>query len=228
MTYAKRILDFHFSLAPTIPLPAGVNWLIPYTSSEVQRVMRIFYQRYYDDNRKRTFLLGINPGRFGAGVTGIPFTDPIRLHEIGIPNTFPKKPELSSAFVYAMIEACGGPEVFYGKYHITSLSPLGLLKEGKNYNYYDEPGLLRAIEPFIIKNIDTQIAFGALRDVVFCLGQGQNTAHLVRLNDRYRWWKRVVALPHPRWIMQYRRSEMEAYLSVYQDALFPATSKKAD
>jgi len=33
-----------------------------------------FYKKYYNDNNPRFLILGINPGRFGAGVTGIPFT----------------------------------------------------------------------------------------------------------------------------------------------------------
>lgn len=41
-----------------------------------------------------TNILGINPGRFGAGTTGIAFIDPIRLeNECGINNSFPKKVE---------------------------------------------------------------------------------------------------------------------------------------
>ncbi len=40
-----------------------------------------FYKKYYDDHRMRRLILGINPGRFGAGVTGIPFTDTKRLTE---------------------------------------------------------------------------------------------------------------------------------------------------
>ncbi len=39
----------------------------------------------------RYLILGINPGRFGGGITGIPFTDPIRLQNIcGIENDFQK------------------------------------------------------------------------------------------------------------------------------------------
>jgi hypothetical protein len=221
MTFAKQILDYHFGLSPNRPLPEGVHWLMPYAEPEVRRVMRLFYRRFYNDKRKLTFILGINPGRFGAGVTGIPFTDPIRLDALGIPNAFPRKPELSSVFIYAMIDACGGPDVFYGKYHITSLSPLGLLKDGRNYNYYDDRDVLAAVEPFIVENINAQLAFGANRDVVYCLGQGQNMAHLERLNAVHGWWKRVVPLPHPRWIMQYRLKEKDAFVRQYKSILFP-------
>ncbi|MFI5224347.1 MAG: DUF4918 domain-containing protein, partial [Nitrospirales bacterium] len=65
-------------------------------------------------------ILGINPGRLGAGLTGIPFTDPLKLQNIcGIENTLPKKAELSADFIYTMISAFGGPEAFYKKFYFS-------------------------------------------------------------------------------------------------------------
>ena len=64
-----------------------------------------FYQKYYTDSQPRNFMFGINPGRFGAGITGVPFTDPVRLEtECGIQNDFPKKQELSAQFVWMFIQ----------------------------------------------------------------------------------------------------------------------------
>ena len=89
-----------------------------------------FYTKYYSDNNKRILLLGINPGRFGGGVTGIPFTDPVRLEKVcGIKNDFQKKQELSSVFIYEMIEAYGGAEKFYKQFYISAVSPLGFVKQ---------------------------------------------------------------------------------------------------
>ncbi len=181
--------------------------------------MTSFYNHFYNDPRQRTFILGINPGRFGAGVTGVPFTDPIRLKQLGIENSFSQKPELSSVFVYEMIAACGGPEKFYNQFYITSLSPLGFVKNGKNYNYYDDPLLSKVIRPFIIRNIETQLTFGADRSKVFCLGQGKNFEYLSKLNDEYQWWESVIPLPHPRWIMQYKLKRKEEFIGLYKDAL---------
>ena len=53
----------------------------PYTNGAAWEVVEKFYLKYYNDDRPRAFIFGINPGRHGAGVTGIPFTDPIRLAE---------------------------------------------------------------------------------------------------------------------------------------------------
>ncbi len=217
--FSTDVMSYHFALKPAVNLPKGIEWLMPYDDPETRRCMSRFYEKFYNDHQKRTFILGINPGRFGAGLTGVPFTDPIRLNQLDIENSFPQKPELSSVFIYDMIEACGGPAAFYKKYYITSLSPLGFVKGGKNYNYYDDPQLSQRVRPFIISNIETQLKFGADTSKVFCLGQGKNFEYLSKLNDEYQWWERVIPLPHPRWVMQYRLKRKEEFVAEYKNAL---------
>ncbi len=218
-SFSSHVLSYHFSLKADIELPHAIEWLLPYSEEETRKCMTSFYDQFYNDQKQRTFILGINPGRFGAGLTGVPFTDPIRLKQLGIDNSFPAKPELSSVFVYEMIAACGGPEKFYSQYYITSLSPLGFVKNGKNYNYYDDPQLSKVIRPFIIRNIETQLKFGADTSKVFCLGQGKNFEYLSKINDEYQWWERVIPLPHPRWVMQYRLKRKEEFVEQYKEAL---------
>ena len=219
MTFAQQILSYQFALKPPFPLQNEVEWLMPYEDPETRRVMTDFYMRYYNDTNQRTFILGINPGRFGAGVTGVPFTDPVRLEKLGIENSFSKKQELSSVFIYDMIDACGGPDQFYSKYYIASLSPLGFIRHGKNYNYYDDRSLSDSVRGYIIQNLQTQFQFGANPDLVYCLGQGKNYTNLQKLNDEYHWWKRVEALPHPRWIMQYKLRSKDQFLDLYKNML---------
>jgi uracil-DNA glycosylase len=207
MTFAEQVITFTRALRPPdIALPAGFEWLFPYKNPETMRALTAFYEKYYADNQSRTFIFGINPGRFGAGLTGVPFTDPIRLAaECGIENGFPKKPELSSIFVWQFINAYGGAEVFCRDFYITSLSPLGFVKNGKNVNYYDDRQLQKAAEPFIVWNIRSQLDFGARREAVFCLGQGQNFAFFEKINAAHGFFQKIIPLPHPRWVMQYRR-----------------------
>ncbi len=221
MHFGARVLDYHFQLKPGFRLPEGIHWLLPYQDPNTRQCMEAFYNTYYADHIPRIFLLGINPGRFGAGITGVPFTDPIRLAKLGIENDLPKKQELSSVFIYEMIERCGGPPVFFSKYYVASLSPLGLVKNGLNYNYYDNTLLAKKMEPFIVQNIETQRTFGCQDEVVYCIGQGKNYNYLSRLNDRYRWWKVVIPIPHPRWIMQYRLKQKEEFLRLYVSLLCP-------
>lgn len=221
MTFADRILDFTRALRPPdIALPAGFEWLYPYDNPETMQAMSDFYQKYYADNQPRTFIFGINPGRFGAGITGVPFTDPIRLQqECGIENNFRKKPELSSAFVWQFIRAYGSAEAFCRDFYITSLSPLGFIKDGKNINYYDDRHLQRAVEPFIVWNIRTQLDLGGRQDTALCLGEGQNFAFFKKINDIHHFFREIVPLPHPRWVMQYRRKQVGEFIERYVDAL---------
>lgn len=221
MTFAERIIDFTRALRPPdIVLPEGFEWLFPYDDPGTMRSLSTFYQKFYADGQPRTFIFGINPGRFGAGITGVPFTDPIRLQtECGIENDFQKKPELSSVFVWQFIRAYGGPAAFCRDFYITSLSPLGFVKDGKNINYYDDRHLQRAAEPFIIWNISTQMALGARPETALCLGEGQNYAFFKKLNDTHGFFREIVPLPHPRWVMQYRRKRVEEFVERYVEAL---------
>lgn len=221
MTFAEQVIAFTRALRPPdIALPPGFEWLFPYDEPETMRTLTTFYEKYYADNQPRNFIFGINPGRFGAGLTGVPFTDPIRLEsECGIENGFPKKPELSSIFVWQFINAYGGAATFCRDFYITSLSPLGFVKGGKNINYYDDRQLQKAAEPFVAWNIRTQLDFGANREVAVCLGEGQNFAFFTKLNAAHSFFKEIIPLPHPRWVMQYRRKKVEEFVGRYVGAL---------
>ncbi len=214
MTFAEKTLAFYRQLAPGKKLPNGVGILNPYSRPETIAACEAFYGKFYNDNKIRRIIFGINPGRFGAGVTGIPFTDPIHLETAcGIPNNFDKKPELSSQFIYMLIENMGGVIPFYRHYFIGAVSPLGFVKNGKNFNYYDDRLLEQSLKSFIIKNMVRQVALGISIDKCFCLGNGKNFIYLQRLNAELKIFKKVISLPHPRWIMQYRRKQLQNYLN---------------
>lgn len=217
---SERILEFNRSLSPDWRIPSGIDLLYPYEREATWEAMARFYQQYYADEQVRIALFGINPGRYGAGVTGVPFTDPIRLEsECGIENNFPKKPELSSDFVYRFIHAWGGVRDFYQHFYITSLCPLGFTKNGKNYNYYDDKELEKAVEPHIINNIRAQLNLGVTDEVALCMGVGKNWKFFKRLNEAHGFFKAVYPVPHPRWVMQYRRKRLEEFLQQYVEAL---------
>ncbi len=219
-TFAERTLRFYQSLRIEEPLPCDIEVMNPFSNEETLQACRLFDEKFFNDNKKRRLILGINPGRFGAGVTGIPFTDPVRLEtECGINNPFQKKPELSSQFVYMFINRMGGVQHFYRHYYIGAVSPLGFTKNGKNYNYYDSKALEKALKPFIVKNLVNQVALGIDPEKCFCLGQGKNFEYLQNLNKQIRLFKEIIPLPHPRWVMQYRRKETEKFLDLYAQKL---------
>src|SRR5580765_2284510 len=152
-TFAEQIISFYKNLEPP-ELPEGIDLLFPQQQEDVLDIINIFFSKYYDDNHPRRLIFGINPGRFGAGTTGINFTAPKQLKEFcGIDHSFKPQTELSAEFIYEMITGYGGPGKFYRNYFISSISPLGFVKNGINMNYYDDKNLLKAIEPFIIGSI---------------------------------------------------------------------------
>ena len=226
-TFAERVIEFNRKVEFRGTLPEGIGIMNPFSSGDdyIMNVSSAFYRKYYDDNRPRRLILGINPGRLGAGFTGIPFTDTKRLtSECGIPYSGRQTHEPSSVFVYEVIKAYGGPKKFYGDFYINSLSPLGFTQKGasgkeKNYNYYDRPDLTAAVTEFILWNIRKQIAMGVSTEVCRCLGTGKNEKFLRALNEKHWVFGEVIALEHPRFIMQYRAAFRADYVRKYLDLL---------
>lgn len=220
MLFSEQILRFYKNVKFDIPLQRGTEVMIPFSDKQTLAACRSFYTKFYHDNSIRRMIIGINPGRFGGGVTGIPFTDPIRLEQsCGITNDWPKKQELSSLFVYEMIEAFGGPATFYKKFYITSVSPLGFTQQGKNLNYYDDKQLHQAIRPFVMDCFKRQFKFGIDRSIAYCLGDGKNFKYLQQLNQEEKLFDKIIPLSHPRFIMQYKLKAKSEYVRKYLEAL---------
>ncbi|HSC39082.1 MAG TPA: uracil-DNA glycosylase family protein [Chitinophagaceae bacterium] len=216
MQFSRHILSFFRQLEFSVKLPKGIEVMHPFKDAETMKICTRFYKKYYADNNRRWMIVGINPGRFGGGVTGIPFTDPIRLKQVcGIDNPWPLKQELSSVFMYDMINAFGGPEAFYGQFYITSISPLGFTRDNKNLNYYDDKTLQDSIKPFVLDCFEKQFAFGTHRTTAFCLGDGKNFQYLSRLNKEVKLFDNIIPLSHPRFIMQYRLKKKQEYIDYY-------------
>ena len=216
MSFAQNVLKFFDQLNSYPEVPAGVKVLNPYNEKAVKKVARNFYEKYYNDSKERYLLIGINPGRFGAGLTGIPFTDPIRLKTIcQIDNSFDPKPELSSKFIYELIARMDGPARFYGRYYFSSVSPLGFTKDGKNLNYYDIKSLQEGWQGFMINNLRKQLALGCSSKKAFILGRGKNFQYMQKLNEYSQLFDSLIELPHPRWVMQYRLKRVDEFLQEY-------------
>ena len=229
MTFADHVLAFNDSLdlGPSL-LPDGISVMNPFRDEHagtIREVTSRFYRKFYSDQDPRHLILGINPGRFGAGVTGVPFTDTKRMKEVcGIDIAIDPTHEPSSVFVYHVVDAFGGPEPFYRKFYINSVCPLGFTRNNENgnevnYNYYDDRRLQEAVTPFIVSCIERQIGFGAATDRCFCMGRGKNFKYLNDLNKKMRWFGEIVPLDHPRFVVQYRSRHMAGYVQQYVDAL---------
>jgi len=218
--FAESVMQYYRQLQAPTNLPEDVEVMNPYQNKATLKIAEKFYRKYYSDHQPRIMLFGINPGRFGAGLTGVPFTDPARLEEVcGISNDFDKKPELSSRFINEVILAYGGPEKFYQNYFISGVSPLGYLRGGINLNYYDIKGFKSIFEDYVVAQIKKQLKFGIDQSIAYSIGKGQNISYLNFINDKHGFFEKVLPLSHPRWVMQYRLKRKDEFIQAYLDAL---------
>jgi hypothetical protein len=224
---ADKLTAFYGSIKPPRHLPKGIEILFPQKDKQVRDLAKKFFNKYYDDHKQRSLMLGINPGRFGAGITGVNFTAPKQLKDAcGIDHHLKLSSELSAEFVYEMIAAYGGVKRFYQDWFIGAVCPLGFTaspspsKGGvKNINYYDDKKLLAGVTPFIVDCINKQLAMGFNTERCICIGGEKNFKFLSRLNNEYKWFNEIVPLAHPRFILQYRRKQKDKYIHQYLSAL---------
>jgi hypothetical protein len=221
-TFADRAIAFNCALEYKGPLPEGISIMNPFRENEqIIPVSSEFYRKYYNDDRPRHLILGINPGRFGAGVTGIPFTDTKRLADpCGISYSGKSTHEPSSVFVYDVIEAYGGPAAFYGDFYINSIFPLGFTITGgsgksTNFNYYDNRELTKAIYDYSVANVRKLIELGIETDFCYCFGTGKNGKFISALNQKFGFFGEVIALEHPRFVMQYKSKYKQEYIDKF-------------
>ncbi|MCC9064966.1 SMUG2 DNA glycosylase family protein [Flavobacterium piscisymbiosum] len=220
-TVADKIIDFNTNLQYSGPLPEYFKVLNPYVDNpETILVMQQFYNKYYNDLQSRKFIIGINPSRHGAGVTGIPFTDTKRLENVcGIKMQSAKTHEISSVFMYEMIAEYGEVKDFYQDFYINSPFPLAIIrktKEGKwlNANYYDDLRLFEMVKGFMILSLKNHISLGLDTSEVFVLGK-KNANFIQKINKEENLFDRITVLEHPRYIQQYKSKEKQLYIDKY-------------
>lgn len=224
-TFAQKVIKFNNNLYYPGELPPGFRVINPFLDNpETMVVMQEFYQKFYSDTLSRKFIIGINPSRHGAGVTGVPFTDTKRLDAVcGISMKSSYTHEISSVFVYDMIQAYGDVKEFYKRFYINSPFPLAIVQQkedGKwvNANYYDSAELFENVKGFMIKSLNEHVGLGLDTSEVFVLGV-KNAKFIQKLNKEAKLFERLTVLEHPRYIQQYRSKEKEMYIDKYILAL---------
>lgn len=220
-SFAEKVIAFNDDLFFLDPLPEGFQVLNPFVENqETKVVMRKFYEKFYNDTKERKFIIGINPSRHGAGVTGVPFTDTKRLESVcGIKMETAYTHEVSSVFVYDMIQEYGGPESFYNEFYINSPFPLAIVRQAKggkwlNANYYDDKKLFEAVKEYMIESLKKHIDLGLDTTEVYVLGK-KNADFIQKLNDEANLFGKLIALEHPRFIQQYKYKERQLYIDKY-------------
>ncbi|MGE8554354.1 MAG: SMUG2 DNA glycosylase family protein [Chryseobacterium jejuense] len=223
-TFAEQVIEFNETLVYPGSLPDGFEVLNPYLDNpETMLVMQKFYYKYYNDSHKRKFIIGINPSRHGAGVTGVPFTDTKRLESVcGIEMKSAHTHEVSSVFMYDMIEDYGGADLFYKDIYINSPFPLAIVRKTKNgwlnANYYDDKELFRDVKDFMIESLKKHISLNLDTSEVFVLGK-KNAEFISKLNKEAQLFDTMTVLEHPRYIQQYKSKEKQLYIDKYILAL---------
>lgn len=224
-SFADKVIAFNRQLHYTGKLPGGFQVMNPYLDNpETLDVMQQFYQKYYSDSDQRRFIIGINPSRHGAGITGVPFTDTKRLESVcGIKMQTAQTHEVSSVFIYDMIAEYGGAAEFYKQFYINSPFPLAIIREAKdrkwlNANYYDDSALFEMVKDFMIVSLKKHISLGLDTSEVFVLGK-KNAGFIQKLNKEAKLFDRLTILEHPRFIQQYKFRERQQYIDKYMLAL---------
>lgn len=221
LTFGEKVIAFNRQLHYSGKLPTGFQVINPYLDNpETMTVMQQFYHQYYNDSEQRRFIIGINPSRHGAGVTGVPFTDTKRLEsECGIKMNSARTHEVSSVFMYDFIAEYGGVNQFYKEFYINSPFPLAIVKHTKdgkflNANYYDDPTLFEIVKNFMIASLKDHISLGLDTSEVFILGN-KNATFIHKLNKEAKLFDRLTILEHPRFIQQYKFKERQQYIDKY-------------
>lgn len=223
-TFADQVIEFNENLAYSGSLPDGFEVLNPYLDNpETMEVMQKFYHKYYNDSHKRKFMIGINPSRHGAGITGVPFTDTKRLESVcGIQMESAHTHEVSSVFMYDMIADYGGADLFYKDIYINSPFPLAIVRKTKNgwlnANYYDDKELFQDVKDFMIDSLKKHISLNLDTSEVFVLGK-KNAEFISKLNKEAQLFDSITVLEHPRYIQQYKSKEKQLYIDKYILAL---------
>lgn len=220
-TFGDKVIDFNLGLHYFGKLPEGFQVINPYIDNpETKEVMRQFYHKFYHDSYQRKFIIGINPSRHGAGVTGVPFTDTKRLESAcGIKMNSAHTHEVSSVFMYDMIAEYGGADDFYKQFYINSPFPLAIVrqtKDGKwlNANYYDDPALFEMVKDYMISSLKKHIDLGLDTSEVFVLGK-KNAVFLHKINKQEKFFGSLKILEHPRYIQQYKSKEKQMFIDKY-------------
>lgn len=224
-SFGEKVVTFNKNLHFDGELPAGFDVLNPFFDNpETLDVMTSFYHKFYNDHQSRKFIIGINPSRHGAGVTGVPFTDTKRLESAcGIEMKSAHTHEISSVYLYDVIEQYGGVQRFYADFYINSPFPLAIIRKQKNgnwlnANYYDDKSLFEAVKKFMVESIRSHISLGLDTSEVFVLGK-KNAVFIEKLNSENHFFDKLTVLEHPRYIQQYKSKEKQLYIDKYIIAL---------
>ncbi|WP_345231876.1 SMUG2 DNA glycosylase family protein [Olivibacter ginsenosidimutans] len=224
LSFGEQVIAYNKQLHYKSELPESFAVINPFQQQEeTLMVMERFYRKFYADHCHRKFIIGIKPNRHGAGVTGVPFTDTKRLKEVcGIEMKTAYSHEVSSVFIYELIAQYGGAASFFSDFYINSPFPLAIIRRNErdkwvNANYYDNKALFNCVKSFMVTTLKKQLTMEIISDRVYVLGK-KNADFIKQINKEEKLFGEIVVLEHPRFIMQYKSKQKDAFITKYLEA----------
>lgn len=220
-----KVLEYYKKLKTiNLSLPESYNLINLYKKENVKKIKKVleaFYKKYYNDNRKRYIVFGSSPARRGSALVGIPFENANNLYkDTGIMLEGFNVNKSSSDFLMEIIEEYGGRDTFYKDFYMSFICPIGLERLNSkgnkvNANFYETKELVKSLEDLIVEFLKIQMDFNIHKDVCFSIGSGDSYRFLIELNKKYNFFKKIIPLEHPRYIMQYNSKNKSFYKEKY-------------
>ena len=82
-------------------------------------------------------------------------------------------------------------------------------------NYYDDIDLFNKWKNKIVEWIKFEVKNIVTKKICVIIGKGKNQKFFELLNKEYKFFDEIIALPHPRWILQYRSKEKNYFIKTY-------------
>lgn len=141
----ERIVDLHLAFLKQVKNDQKVMHQLKKSGIQILsgfedniELVRQFYRKWYDSEpNTKIVLCGINPGKKGAGKTGVPFVDYRGISQL-IEGVYDDDWEQSAQFIYSIIEEIGA-KTFFNHVYLTNVSWFGFQSKGKNVNYHELP-----------------------------------------------------------------------------------------
>ena len=176
-----------------------------------------FHKKYVEPNSPKIVICGINPGRNGAGLTGIPFIDFESLSKM-IPDIKENDWEPSAKFFFSIIQEFG-IEAFYRNFHVTNISWFGFsrINKPKNVNYFDND-ISTEIATCLINKFVEEIE---LINPDYIIPLSKHVLYeLESLKKKCRIRAEIgTRLNHPSWVTTYRSNDLTSGRQKYVDTL---------
>lgn len=174
-----------------------------------------YYDKYVDFDSDKIVLCGLNPGRFGAGLTGVPFIDFKSLSKM-LSNIKKDDGESSAQFFFELVKKFG-IEKFYKICYVTNISKFGYSKKSsaKNVNY---PKLPNSAQDWLFKRFIEEMNLIKPKVIIPLSDDVAKTLKVLTQAQQLD-YKIAPKLNHPAWVMTYKKKDKNLWLQKYYETI---------